>query len=341
MDLADTRLVWYFGEDTKVEIRAHVEALERFCFGYRHWVVRVAFMGEPALRSIQTWAFQDCGSLESIVIPTQVTVLGTGCFCRCSSLRSVSFVPGSNLNEIDHTAFMHCSKLESISLPSSLTLVGAQCFQDCCSLRSVSFRGNPQLTQIDISTFLNCRQIKAITIPSSVQTIGEYCFGECSQLASVTIPPNSKLARIEASAFYGCSAVRSFVVPSSVVFIGAFSFSGCGSLSGLEFVSPSRVRELLSLPLSRYGLTAIPDSVEILSFADEPAVGRGQGLDFGPESKLKAIRLGRHLSGPQRWFLRMSSRFLKWKREKPEIPIVGEIARWISLIRCRVDGKHS
>jgi hypothetical protein len=61
--------------------------------------------------------------------------------------------------------------------------------------------------------------------------------------------------------------LTSMVLPSSVEASGDECFIGSDSLSSLAFSSPSRLRELLDLPLQLSGFVSIPDSVEILSLS--------------------------------------------------------------------------
>ena len=64
------------------------------------------------LSSIATNAFQMCTSLESIVIPANVTQIGNG-------------------------AFNGCTSLESVLLPDSLTSIGSSAFEECIGLKAI------------------------------------------------------------------------------------------------------------------------------------------------------------------------------------------------------------
>jgi len=64
------------------------------------------------LSSIATNAFQMCTSLESIVIPANVTQIGNG-------------------------AFKDCTSLESVLLPDSLTSIGSSAFEECIGLKAI------------------------------------------------------------------------------------------------------------------------------------------------------------------------------------------------------------
>ena len=59
--------------------------------------------------SIGEYAFYECSSLESIVIPNSVTSIG-------------------------YAAFSKCSSLESIEIPNSVTNIGNHAFSGCYSL---------------------------------------------------------------------------------------------------------------------------------------------------------------------------------------------------------------
>ena len=103
-------------------------------------------------------AFEECGGLKSITIPSSVTSLGSGCFLNCSGLTSIT-IP-SSVTSLGDMCFWGCSGLTSITIPSSVTSLGSYCF-------------------------LNCSGLTSITIPSSVTSLGLYCFKDCSGLTSI------------------------------------------------------------------------------------------------------------------------------------------------------------
>lgn len=69
-----------------------------------------------------------CSSLQSITIPSSVTVIGIRAFEYCSSLQSVT-IP-SSVTTIGEYAFFWCSSLHSVIIPSSVTEIGACAFSN-------------------------------------------------------------------------------------------------------------------------------------------------------------------------------------------------------------------
>ena len=75
-------------------------------------------------------------SLKEIEIPSNVTKLGEGLFCNCSSLTSITL--HDNYNEVKEGDFSYCISLSSIELPSTVTKIGYCAFCGCLSLTSIN-----------------------------------------------------------------------------------------------------------------------------------------------------------------------------------------------------------
>jgi hypothetical protein len=86
--------------------------------------------------------------------------------------------------------------------------------------------------------------------------MAEFCFDRCG-LRSITFESGSRLAWIEKFAFEDCP-ITEICIPAMVELIG------CVCVETLAFEQPSRLRDLLSLPMRLPTWVDIPDSVEKL-----------------------------------------------------------------------------
>jgi hypothetical protein len=69
---------------------------------------------------IESYAFSE-SSLQSIVIPSSVEILGSSCFRECKSLLSISFESNSQLKRIESRAYCGCQL--TIVIPSTVVFV--------------------------------------------------------------------------------------------------------------------------------------------------------------------------------------------------------------------------
>ncbi len=198
-------------------------------------------------------AFYMCKSLEAVVLPNNVEMIGDGAFTYCTSLKSVN-IPNS-VKIIDRYAFDNCPSIESITIPNGVTKIGDSAFRKCTSLKSITIPGS--VTEIGDDTFNGCSSLENVVIKSGLKTIGMAAFYECSTLKSITIPdsvtliaagaffgcssltdvniPNG-LTEIQETTFYNCSALEAITIPRRVVRIGLNAFNGCSKLKQVVFV---------------------------------------------------------------------------------------------------------
>ncbi len=188
--------------------------------------------------------FQDCVSLLSICIPSNVEVIDACVFQNCSSLASVTFEPNSKLREFGDGcsggtyytfitgAFAKCTSLTSITIPASVEKIGIGTFNLCESLTSVYFEDNSQLTTIggakgsidsyepnsqgtkEYGAFSYCMSLTSITIPSNVTNIGAVAFSNCSALMDVYCRAVD-VPTIKSNTFTGIPNAHRFYVPQS------------------------------------------------------------------------------------------------------------------------------
>ena len=230
------------------------------------------------LTSIASNAFYN-SYLASIVIPANVTTIGSYSFGSCTALTSI--VLPDNLKTIQTRAFSYCSNLKTLNIPSGVTTIDGYFLENCSSLTSVTipdgvinmgagwFSGCTNLTTVNLSTnltkisdnaFQKCNSLSSVVIPNKVTSIGGSAFSGCSNLKSVTLPDSVKY--ITGYAFSGCTSLESLTIPNSVTDLDIGTFDGCSSLSSISL--PNQLKSLL--PRVFEGCTAlssvtIPNSV--------------------------------------------------------------------------------
>ena len=142
------------------------------------------------------------GQIKSIEFGSKVTKIGKYAFRDCTSLTSVIIPMG--VTSIGQYAFEGCSALADVTIPQSVTSIGKGAIRLCPSLTSIIIPNS--VTNIDAFTFYGCSSLMSVTIPEGVTSIGERAFQNCSSLASVTIPQS--VTSIGERAFYGCENLK-------------------------------------------------------------------------------------------------------------------------------------
>ena len=151
--------------------------------------------------SIGNFAFADCDSLTSVVIPDSVTSIG------------------------DH-AFYYCKRMTKIKIPDSVTSIGQFAFTLCRCLTKIKIPNS--VKNIELSAFSDCVSLQEVTIPDSVKSIGNYAFSNCSSLIYIFVP-NSVIS-IGHFAFENCKKMEAIAIGNNVTSIGKYAFSNCESL---------------------------------------------------------------------------------------------------------------
>lgn len=209
----------------------------------------VEFGENSKLTTLGASVFKASG-IESISLPANVTLLGTGSktvsattnssiFSGCVNLKSVEFK--GDVEKIGQSAFEGCVALTEIKLPESVTLIGKNCFKGCTALTSIDLGKSPKLTAIGAYAFANTA-IESFTVPSGVTLMGNgttsasattdsYIFSGCANLKSVEF--KGKVTKFGTKVFQGCVSLTTVNLPDSVTVIGRNCFDGCASLKAI------------------------------------------------------------------------------------------------------------
>ena len=175
-----------------------------------------------SVTSLGDYFFEDCSSLEKLIIEDGADVLDLSRKCKLSNCPIKTLYLGRNLLNADQLP----GTLTDLTIGNSVTSIGDYAFSGCHGLTSITIPNS--VTSIGESAFSSCSGLTSITIGNSVTSIGESAFYNCSGLTSITIP--NSVTSICSFAFSGCSGLTGITIPNSVTSIGGYAFWNCSGL---------------------------------------------------------------------------------------------------------------
>ena len=211
--------------------------------------------------TIANYAFQNCTSLTSVVIPSFVTSIGDYAFAQCSGFTGTLAIPNT-VTTIGDYAFSGCSGISEVHI-NAINCDGYRIFNGCTSLTSISFgesvasidprfKGYTQnLTQITVvsgnavydsrndcnavintSTNTLVAGIRSSTIPNTVTAIGDHAFYSCTGLASLELL--NSVTSIGEYAYACCYDLTSVTLGGALTTIGRGAFAYCSGLTSVS-----------------------------------------------------------------------------------------------------------
>lgn len=209
-------------------------------------------------------AFSECESIEEIVLPSSVRLIGTA-FDGCLNLEKLIIPEG--VKSIDSYTFSGCTSLENLVLPKSLVSIDASALtgvKSVISYSSIYIVRDGCLFSSDMKTLVYFFHDERtfFKIPYGVECIGPHAF-EQSCLHKITIPNTVK--QIEDDAFSGCGKLQDIAFPSSITRIGVGAFYECKNFfdirlpESLEYIGNSAFKDCQNLTY-----IYIPNSVKII-----------------------------------------------------------------------------
>ena len=113
------------------------------------------------LKKLDSGVFRACSFQGELVIPSQIQVIPSDCFCDCD-FSSIVFAENSELIKIGEYAFRYNWRLsEPVILPEGLLTIEGNAFDDCTSMPSIVLPKS--LTVIGNNAFQNCYNLSSIT----------------------------------------------------------------------------------------------------------------------------------------------------------------------------------
>lgn len=133
--------------------------------------------------------------LESIVIPSGVTMILGSAFEGCTSLKDVQLP--DTLTEIKYSAFEDCTALETIELPSSLTIIGYNAFEKS-GLTEINIPASVCALEANESFDLQFGRYGELSNP----------FNGCSNLSKITVDEGNEHYIAVDNALYSADGTR-------------------------------------------------------------------------------------------------------------------------------------
>lgn len=247
---------------TTLEIPSSVTSIGLYAFYNCINLKSVTFGRNSEATFIGSSAFYGCTSLSSIMLPENLTSIGSNAFYNTAFYNnknnwvnkvlyldnylieaktdiSGSYSVNSGTTLIAGHAFDECENLESIKIPYGVTFIGSYAFYGCTSLSSVDIPSG--VATIGGYAFYDCTSLLSIDIPSSVTSIGNSAFYNCTSLEIVTFGENSQLTSINVGMFYKCTNLKSIEIPDSVTHIGNAAFRFCENLKSVTLGENSKL----------------------------------------------------------------------------------------------------
>ena len=171
------------------------------------------------IQTIEGSAFNNCAKLRSIDV-SNLRSLGTYAFEDCTSLIAVYGFQNCSVREIPEEAFYNSGLRGNVVMPS-VEKVGKNAFYGCGSITNLHL---PKAAVLGESCFEECTSLRSITLSEDIAVLPSFAFYNCKSLGAdggFSIP--AKVTKIGDKCFYGCEEFTYIVVPSLVKEIGSYA----------------------------------------------------------------------------------------------------------------------
>jgi len=166
-----------------------------------------------SLKFVGVGAFQNCTLLKSVTFQaTEMNAINTEAFRDCASLETVR-MPG-RLTTLGSSTFYGCSKLQSMTIPEGVKTIESTTFNNCNSLTSLTLPST--LETIKRYSLGLCQALKSLHIPASVTTIEAGSFREDNGLEEITVDANNTHFRSENGVLFDIDMKRLILFPPAV-----------------------------------------------------------------------------------------------------------------------------
>lgn len=166
--------------------------------------------------------FVDNMEVIDLEIPNEVTEINSYAFYNCCSLNTVT-IP-ETITKIGYRTFGNCVNLTTIVFNPTNCTQGSNSFENSTAVTTLIVGNN--VTVIAVNAFRGLSGLTSLNISDSVLTIGDYAFKDCDHVTSIVFGEN--VQNIGNGAFNGCGQVQvvtaKSVNPATVYGSSSFGF---------------------------------------------------------------------------------------------------------------------
>ena len=242
ISLGKAKLIGYTGREVNITIPSSVE--------YDGVVNEVNAIGGNV--------FNKNEQLETLVIPSSISTLGSGAFSNCINLKSVTFqgnIPysaaafyntgshsggytvtfESGVTKVPDYLFSTSEPKEKekyayvtkVIMADTVEEIGSRTFERCYALKDITWSNNLQM--VGTMAFYHATGLTELKLPGKTKTIKQRAFSNCEALKTIVLP--GTLKTIEMSGFENCIALSDLTINGDTQ-TQSSSFHNTGSLSG-------------------------------------------------------------------------------------------------------------
>ena len=199
------------------------------------------------VKSIGSYAFENCQSLTEIPLPNGLETIHEGAFANCFHLKHLEIPEQVTFPTGTYGLFRNCYNLESVNLPANTERIGAFCFKSCRSLKSFTIPSG--VTEIEEMAFWGCYSLETLTVEERNQTFiaKDGCVIDTSTKTLVAITANAEIpsdGSVEVLAYgvFSGHQQADVILPEGVKVIGVRAFYGNGYLKSVSI--PHSIEEI-------------------------------------------------------------------------------------------------
>jgi len=167
---------------------------------------------------IGDYAFYKNHSIQKVIIPDTVKILGVSSFENCLFLKEIEL--SKCLTSIGSCCFKN-SGIENIEIPSSVKRIGKHAFSGCSSLNWFDVQSNNPYFSSNNGVLYSSDNSKLISYPAG------------SNRKTFTVP--SEVKYIYSEAFNGAEYLTEVKLHNRILSLGSFTFSGCHNLCKIKW----------------------------------------------------------------------------------------------------------